>query len=290
MNYFKFHIGDYASATRHLSWDEDMAYRRLLDAYYMRESPLPLDMRQVYRLVAAASKPHRQAVDAVLAEFFTRTEDGFVNRRCEEEMASFMAKRDNAKASARKRWEDGDGNANAHANAHADEMRTHSGGNAPTNHYPLTTNQQPPPVVEDGDFGKVEKSLHAIPGINDHPVGSVADISPIYQLVKAGISLEATIIPKIRDILTNRRGKPIKSWFFFANIISEQLQLAPKANGHLVAIDDAKWARMLEIGREQHQWQVERYGPIPGQPGCRVPAHLLKAGDGDGWTEWRPGR
>ena len=31
------HIGDYLSATRHLSWEEDAAFRRLLDTYYSTE-------------------------------------------------------------------------------------------------------------------------------------------------------------------------------------------------------------------------------------------------------------
>ena len=41
MNFYPFHIGDYASATRHLTWIEDAAYRRLLDVYYVKEGPLP---------------------------------------------------------------------------------------------------------------------------------------------------------------------------------------------------------------------------------------------------------
>ena len=32
LNYFEDHIGDYAAATAHLSWDEDMAYTRLIRA------------------------------------------------------------------------------------------------------------------------------------------------------------------------------------------------------------------------------------------------------------------
>ena len=40
MNYYPFHIGDYLSATRHLSWEEDAAYRRLLDTYYTTEKPV----------------------------------------------------------------------------------------------------------------------------------------------------------------------------------------------------------------------------------------------------------
>ena len=77
MNYYPFHIGDYASATRHLSWVEDAAYRRLLDVYYVREEPLPVDVRQVYRLVVASTDEQREAVDVVLGEFFKLTEDGY---------------------------------------------------------------------------------------------------------------------------------------------------------------------------------------------------------------------
>lgn len=58
-------------------------------------------------------------------------------------------------------------------------------------------------------------------------------------------------------------------------------------NGHSV-IDDAKWERLLNFGRREKQWDVKNYGPPPNQPGCRVPAHLLKAGDGQDWSEWRP--
>ncbi len=29
MNFYKHHIGDYAKATEHLSWDEDQAYTRM---------------------------------------------------------------------------------------------------------------------------------------------------------------------------------------------------------------------------------------------------------------------
>ena len=45
MNYYPFHIGDYLSATRHLSWDEDHAYRRLL------ESNEDIGLATVYRVL-----------------------------------------------------------------------------------------------------------------------------------------------------------------------------------------------------------------------------------------------
>lgn len=114
MNFYPFHIGDYASATRHLSWDEDMAYRRLMDAYYTREAPIPLDRRQAYRLVCAASEEQRTAVDVVLAEFFEESPDGWRNARCDAEIEVCRQKSEKASQSAKARW------------SHANAMRPHS--------------------------------------------------------------------------------------------------------------------------------------------------------------------
>lgn len=92
MNYYPFHIGDYLSATRHLSWDEDAAYRRLLDTYYTTEKPLPLDLRAVCRLVVASTEEQRHAVQVVLEEFFVQTPDGWVNSRADEEIKAAREK------------------------------------------------------------------------------------------------------------------------------------------------------------------------------------------------------
>lgn len=98
MNYFPFHIGDYASATRHLSWDEDAAYRRLLDVYYTTEKPIPTDLRAVYRLVMAQTDSQREAVAVVLSEFFVLAEDGHHNKRADDELADMRAKQERQSA------------------------------------------------------------------------------------------------------------------------------------------------------------------------------------------------
>jgi hypothetical protein len=49
MHYYQFHIGDYRSATAHLTNEEDLAYRRLLDMYYDTEVPIPNDPKDVAR-------------------------------------------------------------------------------------------------------------------------------------------------------------------------------------------------------------------------------------------------
>lgn len=86
MNYYPHHIGDYLTATAHLTWLEDAAYRRLIDVYYTREQPLPLDLAQACRLVRASSKDERKAVETVLNEFFVMADDGWRHARCDREI------------------------------------------------------------------------------------------------------------------------------------------------------------------------------------------------------------
>lgn len=92
MNFYPFHIGDYASATRHLTWDEDAAYRRMLDVYYTSEAPLPADTKKICRLVVATTKVQRDAVQSVLNDFFECTDAGWVNRRADAEIAAMREK------------------------------------------------------------------------------------------------------------------------------------------------------------------------------------------------------
>lgn len=90
-------IDDYAGATRHLRWDEDMVHLRMLDAYNSREEPLPLDLRQIYWLIGASEDRQREAVQVVLEEFFQRCKDGCRNNRADEEIAKTSEKKEKAR-------------------------------------------------------------------------------------------------------------------------------------------------------------------------------------------------
>ena len=100
MNYYPFHIGDFLSATKHLSWIEDAAFRRLLDVYYTTEKPLPNDLRAVCRLVLASTDEQREAVQIVLNEFFELMPTGWVNHRADVEISQMQDKRQKARESA----------------------------------------------------------------------------------------------------------------------------------------------------------------------------------------------
>ncbi len=131
MNYYEHHLGDYLRDTAHLSMLEDGAYRRLIDAYYIRCTPLPIAKKDCYRLVRAAKKNERESVDAILKEFFYLAEDGWHHKRCDAEIARFLDKKGKARASAEARWHPSERNANA--------MRTHSERNALQS--PVTSHQ-----------------------------------------------------------------------------------------------------------------------------------------------------
>lgn len=141
MNYYEHHLGDYLRDTAHLSMVEDGAYRRLLDAYYIKELPIPAAFRDACRLVRAQTKPERDAVQTVLQEFFDQGPDGWRHKRCDAEIARYQDKQAKAKRSADARWNAQRSLSDGNANASDDGMRTHCEGNALQT--PVTSNQSP---------------------------------------------------------------------------------------------------------------------------------------------------
>jgi uncharacterized protein YdaU (DUF1376 family) len=86
MIWYKFHIGDYLTHTVHLSDAEDLAYRRLLDLYYMSEKMIPLDTEAVARKI----RLDLDITESVLGEFFEKTETGYFNNRCHVEVTKYQ--------------------------------------------------------------------------------------------------------------------------------------------------------------------------------------------------------
>jgi uncharacterized protein YdaU (DUF1376 family) len=129
MHFYQFHIGDYKSHTHHLSMFEDLAFRRLLDHYYLHEAPIK--QRDIARQIGM--RDNEQEVLAVLNEFFISTEDGFINPRADTEIAKYRKFSEDGKKGAAMRWhKDTNGEANSPPNA--TPMATN-------NHKPITNNQ-----------------------------------------------------------------------------------------------------------------------------------------------------
>ena len=159
MHFYKFHIGDYMSHTRHLSHYEDLAYRRLLDFYFLHEQPIK--HRDAARHIGM--RDHEEDVLTVLNEFFLSTENGFINVRADKEIAEFRKHqavsafgafiRDNPSLKLVANKEDYvlhylSGSINEYISTlrtnDVQTMGTSSGDDAPltNNHKPLTNNQE----------------------------------------------------------------------------------------------------------------------------------------------------
>ncbi len=103
MHYYQFNIGDYVSHTAHLTNDEDLTYRRLLDLYYQTEKSFDVtDLPKVARKV----KSNEETVMLILHEFFEFNIDdnSWHNKRADSEIKAYQSKADSARKANQIRW------------------------------------------------------------------------------------------------------------------------------------------------------------------------------------------
>lgn len=138
MNYYQFHISDWALHTSHLTLEEEAVYRRLLDFYYDTEAPIPKETQPVIRRLRLGS--HAEIVGAILQEFFILEADGWHNNRADIEIAQYQANAARARANGKK-------GGRPKANQGLETQPVISGNPEETtskaNHKPLTINQEP---------------------------------------------------------------------------------------------------------------------------------------------------
>lgn len=142
MHYFQFNIGDYASHTSRLTPLEDLAYRRMLDLYYLNEQPLNGCLTDVARELGLSE--HVNEVKYILGKFFTETEVGFSQKRIDLEIKKYKSNAKNkskaGKASAKARQIKASSKVTGVEQTLNTES-THEQLNI--NHKPLTINQEP---------------------------------------------------------------------------------------------------------------------------------------------------
>jgi uncharacterized protein YdaU (DUF1376 family) len=99
MNFYPFHIGDYLSHTSHLTDEEDLAYRRMIDLYYQTEEPFT-DTAKLARKVRSSF----EIVGSLLHEFFVQEDGAWHNKRADAEIAKYRAMKDGGRKGASIRW------------------------------------------------------------------------------------------------------------------------------------------------------------------------------------------
>ena len=137
MHYYQFNIGDYASHTRYLTPLQDLAYRRLLDLYYLHEKPIPEDNPASYIGLNDCSTD----VQRVLNDYFILTEKGWINNRADEQIAEYRNKQKSASMAGKKSAEVRKASKDAVLERPLNERTTTV--QLTNNHKPITINHKP---------------------------------------------------------------------------------------------------------------------------------------------------
>jgi uncharacterized protein YdaU (DUF1376 family) len=224
MHYYQFNIGDYASHTSRLSPMEDLAYRRLLDLYYLNEHPLNGCATDVAREIGLVE--HVKAVEYVLSKFFTFENDCYKQKRIDFEIKKY-------KSNARNKSKAGKASAKARQAKAKNEvtdveqvLNTNSTGEQLNiNQEPLTKNQEPvikDPIVSakpkqnfsDGDMAFVNGMLNLLIQSN-----------PKFKQPNKDTWANTVRLMRERDDLTHEEMASVFTWanndeFWSSNILS----------------------------------------------------------------------
>ena len=176
MNFYPFHIGDYISHTSHLTDEEDLAYRRMIDLYYMTEQPFN-DSSTIARRIRSSV----ETVESILHEFFEFcADDCWHSKRVDEEIAKYHSRLDQASKAGR-------------ASAEARFNKRSTSVQPTKNQEPITKNQintKTPEGVSDvvwNDFKKLREKHRA-------PITETALKGLKRESEKAKISLEEVMV------------------------------------------------------------------------------------------------
>lgn len=192
MIYYSHHIGDYRRDTAHLSLLEHGVYRQLLDFYYLNEEPITLDHAKLMRSLCVRTAEEKEALANVLNDFFTKTENGYIQGKCDSVITKYHGKSAKAAESAKIRWANTD---KGKHKSNAVDMRSHSEDNAnqrtkePNNQIRKTKTIAPPIGVDElvwNDFLALRKSKKA-------PVTATAIKGFEKEAAKAGMTLQQAI-------------------------------------------------------------------------------------------------
>ncbi len=126
MKWYPRNVGDYLGRTLALTFEEDGAFTRLLDAYYATEEPLPANAMQLHRTCRCTTPAERDLVDRVVRMFFEPSEDGWRNAKADAEIKKSNEISDKRRLAAESRHGKDHASADASACASAEHLHTQS--------------------------------------------------------------------------------------------------------------------------------------------------------------------
>ena len=145
MHQYPHHIGDFRGGTVNMTRLERWIYRDLIEVYYDKEQPLPLDLVALCRDIGVRTEDEKAVVVSVLDYKFTKTDAGYVHDVCERVIEEYRAKADTARENGKKGGRPRKADSNQEKpNGFPEEpsgIPEETGSEA--NHKPLTNNHKP---------------------------------------------------------------------------------------------------------------------------------------------------
>lgn len=142
MYFYPFHVTDYLSHTTGLSPLEDLAYRRILDHYFLHEAPPNGTAELIARRIGL---PENQTeTQWVLNEYFEQDDNGnWLNKRAEQDIADYQSRAEVARENGKK-----GGRPKKEPTGNPTETQSVSKENpdltgSQANQEPITNNQEP---------------------------------------------------------------------------------------------------------------------------------------------------
>ncbi|CAB4121632.1 Protein of unknown function DUF1376 [uncultured Caudovirales phage] len=191
MHYYQFNIKSYQTATLHLTNDEDLAYRRLMDFYYDTESHISAkpDKATALRVLSRRLRVATPELEIVLDEFFNFDGECWKNDYCDQVIADYHAFQNKQRTNGSK---GGRGN-KANANPNKPTALPKEPKPQPTINNKQETINHIKDITPDGvsdsvfqDFVKLRKGLKA-------PVTETAIKGLAKEAAKANLSLQAVM-------------------------------------------------------------------------------------------------
>lgn len=99
MHFYSHNISDFNNSTRHLTRVERSVYRDAIDMYYDTELPLISDFDRLAKRLLCISDEEKNALQIILNDFFSLSDNGYTQNRCELEISKYRAN-SSAKAKA----------------------------------------------------------------------------------------------------------------------------------------------------------------------------------------------
>jgi uncharacterized protein YdaU (DUF1376 family) len=279
-------IGDYLADTKRLSLSEHGAYLLLIMDYWRNGAP-PDDDAVLARVLGVEKRVWCK-IRAKIAPLFDIQDGRWTHGRIEQELAGARERSgkaaDKAKRAASMRW--------SRARAGKPHAEADAPGNAPSispgmlRALPEAMHEQCPPPVTCSVPS--EQRAH---GLKDQAWSLAVEVftgqgrlseqrarSAFGKLLKETQLPAEQLLPALQRCQLERTRDPIAYMTRGAKAVADRLRerggLQPTAEARIANWGEAEWRQALAIHAEDGRWPDE-WGPLPGDPGCRVPPTVL---------------